>query len=189
LSELRQLRRLGYLDDFTDIGKFGEDVPLPPRGGTRYNDPEVGPRGAGDGYPPRSTLTTDVIRNIPGVVRGGRDLPNIYGQWLRNGQGSIPGQIGRKLEGRKFASWHDFRAEFWRLVEQDPILRQQFRERNLALMRSGQAPLAPTIDQQGKKMKFEIHHIVAIENGGGVYDLHNLIVVSPRRHHEIHYGP
>ena len=96
LSELRHLRRLGYLDDVTEIGRFGEEAPLPPRGGTMYIDPEVGPRGAGDGYPPRSTLNTDAIRNIPGVVRGGSDLPNIYGQWISNGQGAIPGQIGRK---------------------------------------------------------------------------------------------
>jgi RHS repeat-associated protein len=45
LSELRQLRRLGYLDDFTDIGKFGEDVPLPP--GARASGGGGGSSGGG----------------------------------------------------------------------------------------------------------------------------------------------
>jgi hypothetical protein len=83
LSELRQLRRLGYLDDFTDIGKFGEDVSLPPRGGTRYNDPEVGPRGAGDGYPPRSTLVSAGSTALQQAMQVGRRTIQSVTPWSK----------------------------------------------------------------------------------------------------------
>ena len=35
--------------------------------------------------------------------------------------------------------------------------------------------------------KFQIHHVVAIEHGGGVYDIDNFKIVTPRLHDEIHY--
>ncbi|MCN5555094.1 HNH endonuclease, partial [Escherichia coli] len=35
--------------------------------------------------------------------------------------------------------------------------------------------------------KFQIHHRVAIEYGGSVYDIDNLRIVTPRLHDEIHY--
>ncbi|HCM2052604.1 TPA: HNH endonuclease, partial [Salmonella enterica subsp. salamae serovar 56:z10:e,n,x] len=35
--------------------------------------------------------------------------------------------------------------------------------------------------------KFQIHHFIAIENGGGIYDIDNLRIVTPRLHDEIHY--
>ncbi|WP_349816071.1 HNH endonuclease signature motif containing protein, partial [Escherichia coli] len=35
--------------------------------------------------------------------------------------------------------------------------------------------------------KFQIHHFIAIEYGGGVYDIDNLRIVTPRLHDEIHY--
>ncbi|HCU1305082.1 TPA: HNH endonuclease, partial [Klebsiella pneumoniae] len=36
--------------------------------------------------------------------------------------------------------------------------------------------------------KYEIHHIKPIEEGGGVYDIDNLRIVTPKLHKFIHYG-
>ncbi len=38
----------------------------------------------------------------------------------------------------------------------------------------------------GKRCSFEIHHVEPIKNGGNIYDLDNLRVVTPKRHIEIH---
>ncbi|RIP91823.1 HNH endonuclease signature motif containing protein, partial [Salmonella enterica] len=34
----------------------------------------------------------------------------------------------------------------------------------------------------------EIHHIKPIEEGGGVYDIDNLRITTPKLHKFIHYG-
>jgi hypothetical protein len=92
---------------------------------------------------PRSGLTTDQIRGLPGVAHGGEDLPNIVGDWLKDGAGPIPGQIAAKLRGQPFSSFKAFRERFWQLVEADPHLGPQFRAGNRGHMRKGGAPTAP----------------------------------------------
>ncbi|MBJ9242135.1 HNH endonuclease signature motif containing protein [Citrobacter braakii] len=36
--------------------------------------------------------------------------------------------------------------------------------------------------------KFAIHHVVPIKDGGGVYDIDNLRIVTPKQPKFIHYG-
>ena len=38
----------------------------------------------------------------------------------------------------------------------------------------------------GKRIKFETHHIEPIDQGGGVYDVDNMGVTTPRQHINIH---
>ncbi|WP_423811864.1 HNH endonuclease signature motif containing protein [Pseudomonas aeruginosa] len=38
----------------------------------------------------------------------------------------------------------------------------------------------------GSKEKFEIHHVVPLESGGALYNTDNLVIVTPKRHSEIH---
>ncbi|WP_118986505.1 HNH endonuclease signature motif containing protein [Photorhabdus sp. CRCIA-P01] len=38
----------------------------------------------------------------------------------------------------------------------------------------------------GKRCSFEIHHVDLVKNGGNIYDLDNLQVVTPKRHVEMH---
>ncbi|MGC3112251.1 HNH endonuclease signature motif containing protein [Pseudomonas aeruginosa] len=38
----------------------------------------------------------------------------------------------------------------------------------------------------GSKEKFEIHHVVPLESGGALFNIDNLVIVTPKRHSEIH---
>jgi hypothetical protein len=41
-------------------------------------------------------------------------------------------------------------------------------------------------DRVGGRKSYEIHHLEKISKGGGVYDLDNLRVNTPRNHIDIH---
>ncbi len=59
-------------------------------------------------------------------------------------------------------------------------------------MEAGYAPFAPAefqINASDAGMRFNLHHIVPIEEGGAVYDLSNIQIVDPQTHYLIHYGP
>jgi hypothetical protein len=53
-------------------------------------------------------------------------------------------------------------------------------------MKLGKAPFALQDDQVGDRKKFEIHHKQWIVNGGSVYDMDNLVILSPKKHIETH---
>jgi len=130
-----------------------------------------------------------IARNTTGTVTGGTRLPYIAnGQdWLHStggGVGLIPKQIGDKLLNRTFNSFDDMRAEFWRLVADDPALSKGFSAQNLEYMKSGGS--AASNQALGGRFRYDLHHITPIEHGGAVYDLDNLAVVSPEFHDVIH---
>ena len=62
----------------------------------------------------------------------------------------------------------------------------QFKLTNKSKLMDGRAPFAPMPDHYGEKAKYEIHHIEHIQQGGAVYDVDNLAVMTPKRHVEIH---
>ena len=70
----------------------------------------------------------------------------------------------------------------------DPELSKQFNPGSLAVMRDGGAPYVRESEQAGGRIKIEIHHKVRIADGGGVYNMGNLVAVTPKRHIEIHKG-
>ncbi|HEX8617173.1 MAG TPA: RHS repeat-associated core domain-containing protein, partial [Thermoanaerobaculia bacterium] len=127
-------------------------------------------------------------RRSPGSVVGGEELPIIGGDWLRGSHGNagrIPRQVAEKLRGRTFASFDEFRREFWMTVGNDPTLSAQFSKENVAAMKKGLAPVAVKSQQLGEQRSYILHHVTPIQQGGGVYDLNNLVVVTPRYHKEI----
>nr|WP_255639581.1 S-type pyocin domain-containing protein [Leclercia sp. Marseille-Q4284] len=130
------------------------------------------------------------IRNNPGQVTGKGQ--KVTGTWLADanqGNGSpIPSQIADKLRGHTFSNFDRFREAFWEEVSKDPELSQQFRRHNLGNIKNGKAPAPKTSEQVGGKVKYDIHHIKPIAEGGEVYDVDNLGVVTPKRHIEIHRG-
>lgn len=135
-------------------------------------------------------VTATELRNSPGDVTGGSQLPDVQGQWLRGSAdpgnaGRIPGQVARALQGREFNNFNDFREEFWEEISNHPGLVSQFPKAGQTLMRGGKAPFAPLSQWVGKNGKYVLHHVTPIQHGGGVYDLDNLIVVSPRYHKEV----
>ncbi|WP_434677497.1 S-type pyocin domain-containing protein [Pseudomonas sp. R1-18] len=128
-------------------------------------------------------------RNMPGVVSG--DGQDVSAGWLglTEGEGApIPKQIADQMRGRKFSSFSSFRRTFWKLVAADPILSTSFTYLDLERMKKGYAPYVPMDQRVGGRKKFEIHHIHFISNGGAVYDVNNLLIVSPKYHINLHSG-
>jgi hypothetical protein len=135
------------------------------------------------------------IRNSPGAATGGSSLPDVNGQWLRGSEGNagkIPGQVARELQGREFESFDKFREAFWKEVSRHEELAGQFDKSGQTAMANGKAPFAPSSQHHGQG-RYVLHHVHPIQHGGGVYDLDNLVVVTPRYHKEIldgsyHFG-
>ncbi|MDR6609363.1 hypothetical protein [Pseudomonas synxantha] len=127
-------------------------------------------------------------RDDPGVATGVGQV--VSGVWLgeaARGEGApIPSRIADRLRLQEFRNFHGFRRAFWTAVAADPELTTQFISIDLDLMRKGNAPLASPRDRKGGRMKFEIHHMVEVAQGGAVYDMENIVVMTPRRHVLVH---
>jgi len=139
--------------------------------------------------------TADQLRSATGAATGGTRLPRISdgADWLLSTQGRvgvIPRQVADALRGQTFKNFRELREAIWRAVAADSVLSQGFGPVNIRRMQRGRAPFATPAEQTGRAIHqrvFNIHHIDPIEGGGGVYDLDNLIVVSPAYHDQIHY--
>ncbi|MFD3336671.1 RHS repeat-associated core domain-containing protein [Streptomyces sp. NPDC058700] len=132
--------------------------------------------------------TATQLRNSPGAVTGGAKLAAINGKWLKGSNGNagkIPGQVARALQGREFKSFDDFREAFWTQVSATPSIASQFSKSNQTLMSGGRAPIVTSNQSVGKNNRYVLHHVKPIQHGGGVYDLDNLMVVTPRYHAEV----
>lgn len=129
-------------------------------------------------------------RDDPGVATGfGKSVSGLWLGEAARGEGApIPAQIADQLRGRTFANFHRFREAFWKAVAADAVLREQFTRTNLDRMRDGSAPYPRTTDQVGGRRTFELHHEVEISKDGAVYGLDNLLVMTPKRHIELHKG-
>ncbi|MBE0543292.1 MAG: prepilin-type N-terminal cleavage/methylation domain-containing protein [Verrucomicrobia bacterium] len=127
------------------------------------------------------------LRRLPGVVKGVGKV--IQGdRWLRGSQGNagfVPAQIAQRLAGRNFKNFDRFREAFWREVAADANLSKGFTFDDLVAMRKGNAPAVDVTQRVGKKVSYELHHATPIQHGGDVYDLDNIIVVTPRYHQEV----
>ncbi len=71
-------------------------------------------------------------------------------------------------------------------VAADAELSRQFNNSNLVKMRNGVAPRAVASDVAGGRQSFELHHHIRVTDGGDVYGMDNLSVVTPRCHIGIH---
>ncbi|HCZ4970387.1 TPA: S-type pyocin domain-containing protein, partial [Salmonella enterica subsp. enterica serovar Saintpaul str. CFSAN004160] len=146
------------------------------------------PDATGTGVQPVYVVLSINPRKLPGKVSG-------YGQgdgesWLQDadkGDGvPIPARIADKLRGREFSSFDAFRKALWTEVGKDPELLKQFKNQNKALVINGLSSFVPKPERAGGRMVFELHHITRVIDGGAVYDIDNLRVVTPKHHIEIH---
>ncbi len=138
----------------------------------------------------KAKLDKESKRNKPGKATGkGKPVNN---KWLNNAGkdlGSpVPDRIANKLRNKEFKSFDDFRKKFWEEVSKDPELSKQFSRNNNDRMKVGKAPKTRTQDVSGKRTSFELHHEKPISQNGGVYDMDNISVVTPKRHIDIHRG-
>ncbi len=128
------------------------------------------------------------LRNSPGGVTGGSKLKDVNGQWLKGSSGNagkVPGQVARALQGKEFKSFDDFREAFWMEASKVPSLASQFSKSNQTLMAGGKAPFAAPGQWVGGNGRYSLHHATPIQRGGGVYDLDNIVVVTPQYHREV----
>ncbi|MNO70052.1 Pyocin-S2 [compost metagenome] len=101
----------------------------------------------------------------------------------------IPAQIADLLRDREYRSFNAFRRQFWKAVANDPELSKQFSPQDIRRMRKhGYSPWVDRDDKYMSKRSHEIHHVVPISEQGGVYDMDNLIILTPKAHNHIHYG-
>ncbi|WP_318654177.1 MULTISPECIES: HNH endonuclease signature motif containing protein [unclassified Pseudomonas] len=129
-------------------------------------------------------------RDDPGVATGtGQQITGIWlGDSARAEGAHIPAQIADQLRGKEFANFHRFREAFWKAVAADELLVSQFNKTNLRFMRKGSAPFPALEDQHGGRVKFELHHKIPVAKGGAVYDVENILVMTPKRHISVHKG-
>ncbi|MFJ4347838.1 S-type pyocin domain-containing protein [Pseudomonas sp. NPDC089401] len=129
-------------------------------------------------------------RYEPGTVTG--QGSNVEGVWLaedtRQTGAPIPAPIADILKGREFRDFDAFRGEFWKIVANTPHLSSQFNITNNKLMSKGYAPKARDTDHYKGNATFILHHVIPISEGGAVYDLDNIRIVTPEAHNRIHYG-
>lgn len=147
------------------------------------------PDAAGTGVEPVYVMLSNP-RNMPGKVSGKGET--VGEGWLNNAgkdQGApIPSQIADKLHGREFANFDAFRKAFWTEVGKDPALSKQFKSGNFGNIQAGKAPAPKETEQVGGRVKYELHHVKPIKDNGGVYDVDNIRVTTPKLHIEIHRG-
>lgn len=120
--------------------------------------------------------------NEPGAAYASGPLRPADAAWL--GQASaraswVPEQIANHLRAQQFNDFVQFRRELWRAAAATPELAAQFSEANLARMRNGSAPIAPAALHSGDLYTYQIFHQVPASHGGDVYDMSNMLILSP----------
>ncbi|EFQ5903938.1 hypothetical protein HZX00_005182 [Salmonella enterica] len=138
----------------------------------------------------KDKLDKESKRNQPGTATG-QGQP-VGDKWLedagKEAGAPIPDRIADKLRGKEFKNFDDFRKKFWEEVSKDPELNKQFIKGNRDRMQVGKAPKSRKKDAAGKRTSFELHHDKPISQDGGVYDMDNLHITTPKRHIDIHRG-
>jgi hypothetical protein len=136
----------------------------------------------------KGLLQAENARKLPGIATGNGNVVDAS-NWLRGtnkNAGLFPSHIANKLRGKKFNTYDEFRAAFWKEVGNDPNLNKNFKPTDLYPMKTlGLAPKCAEEQQLGKQIKYVIHHKNPIQNGGKVYDMDNLIICTPRYHKEV----
>lgn len=143
---------------------------------------------ADSGLPPIYVMFRD-RREEPGTATG-TGTP-VTGAWLGamtpDAGAPIPSQIADKLRERGYANFRAFREAFWKAVAADPELYRQFSSSSVRRINQGLAPYASSSEHIGGQRKYELHHVIFLKDGGMVYDIDNIRIVTPRQHNSAHY--
>jgi hypothetical protein len=101
----------------------------------------------------------------------------------------VPSEVADLLRGRPFANFDEFRSAFWKALASVPRFAREFSSHNRALMSRGQAPKAAPAAQVPGNTILHLRHVRPIAQGGAVYDVDNIRVISPLRHYQyVCYG-
>lgn len=106
--------------------------------------------------------------------------------------GKVPLEVAKALDGKEFKSFDQFRKTFWKEMANSSYAKE-FGEVNFANMKKGVAPDSHPTQWAGSRKSFELHHRTPITQGGSVYDVSNILIVTPKYHLEIlnkefHFG-
>uniref|UniRef100_UPI00035E9A5E RHS repeat domain-containing protein n=1 Tax=Paenibacillus fonticola TaxID=379896 RepID=UPI00035E9A5E len=173
------IRLYGYVDDpiiWVDV--FG----LKKNGGSSSeNSTHCGGGGQGN------------ARNSPGVATSSKASDtNKMMRGTDGNAGVVPKDVADKLNGKQFNNFDEFRREFWKAVSNSKYSKE-FSSANIKRIQQGYAPIATKSQQYGGHKSYILHHKTPIQHGGGVYNVDNILIVSPRLHQEIlnksyHFG-
>ena len=126
------------------------------------------------------------LRYERGTVTGSEGLYDVD-KMMRGSQGNIgiiPKEIGEKLQGRTINNFDYFREALWYEIGHSKYA-DEFSLGNRTLMKREKAPFAVPKQWNGKNGKYVIHHRKPIHDVGGVYDLGNIVISTPRFHLDI----
>jgi len=144
-------------------------------------------------FPPEALLKPLYVmlrnpRNIPGTAIGnGQKVGNNWLSEAGTGDGApIPSQVADKLRGREFGSFDAFRRAVWGEVGKESTLTSKFNGSNKKALSKGYSPFPPEAEQVGGRTRYELHHITPIKDGGAVYDIDNIGILTPKRHIDLH---
>lgn len=170
---------------FISVPAVPELMPLPASDDLHFDDYII-TFPADSGLEPVYIMFKDP-RDYAGVGAGsGLTIPD-WGSATVSATGApIPSHIADQLRGRPFSSWRKMREAIWIAIEQDAELRTHFSAASWEDMKRGAAPVSPAPGRAGARQTFNIHHIRPVAQGGGVYDLDNLVIITPRAHIDLH---
>ena len=135
-----------------------------------------------------SNTTATERRNSPGVVEGnGRNTSKMMYGTDKNA-GVIPKEIADKLREKQYNNFDGFRNDFWKAVAETDYANEFLINgdpKNYYRMKNGGAPLVVSNQAINGSFTYQLHHIIPINQGGSVYSVDNLVVVTPRYHAEI----
>jgi hypothetical protein len=185
-------------------------LPIAPQFGSIYSGTELKPKHLDPYFQPGHTWEPDdyIIRlpidlgskelyiyfknprDLPGVASGSGQM--VDGTWLGERTQSegvpIPSSVADQLRGMKFPNFDKFREELWKAVSNDASLVSQLSSANQLQVKRGKAPYPKKSDQAGGRDKFEIHHVEEISKGGAVYEIDNMVIMTPKQHIHHHSG-
>ena len=126
-------------------------------------------------------------RDVEGIGTHDGSLPELREgkSWLRGSHknaGKIPLEIAKKLEGRKFKNWRQFRRAFWKEVANLKELASQFPPKDVERMKRGLAPRVHKLQELGRRKTYNIDHNHELQHGGGLYDMDYLFIRTPLNH-------
>jgi len=129
-------------------------------------------------------------RNQPGIATGdgGKNDEEWFSHAADESPVPIPKEITDKLRGRKFNSFDEFRKALWLEISKSDKYSSELLGANKKHVEKGRAPYVGKNEQVGGRKTIELHHVKPISQGGGVYDIDNIVFTTPKRHIEIHKG-
>ena len=134
-------------------------------------------------------LSAEEKKNTKGIVTG--TISNRKIRKMSRSKGAIlliPPEIANKFIGKEFDTFDKFKAALYKEIGNSKYV-TQFINSNQTALKKGNAPFAPRSLQTGgnqNQIRYNIHHIHPVEDGGDVYNLDNLIIYAPKTHKDVH---